>query len=78
MATGAVIAELATQRGDPHATGTTRIPWAARPPTTLSAADHCQCPDEGSMFDQFIVQRTVVAPLFFSISTSPLVMSLNS
>ena len=30
------------------------------------------------MFDQFIVQRTVVAPLFFSISTSPLVMSLNA
>ena len=29
------------------------------------------------MFDQFIVQRTVVAPLFFSISTSPPVMSLN-
>ena len=78
MATGAVIAELATQRGDPHITGTTRIPWAARPPTTLSAADHFQLPDEGSMFDQFIVQRTVVAPLFFSISTSPLVMSLNA
>ena len=30
------------------------------------------------MFDQFIVQRTVVAPLFFSMRMSPLVMSLNS
>ena len=78
MATGAVIAELATQLGEPHITGTTRIPWAARPPTTLSAADQCQLPEEGSMCDQFIVQRTVLAPLFFSISTSPLVMSLNS
>ena len=63
MATGAVIAELATQRGEPHITGRTRIPWAARLPITLSAPDHCQCPAEGSMCDQFIVQRNVVAPL---------------
>ena len=58
------MAELATQPGDPHMTGRTRMPWAARSPTTASGADQSKCPDEGSMCDQFILQRTVFAPLF--------------
>ena len=40
------------------------MPWAARSPTTASAADQWKTPDEGSMVDQFILQRTVFAPLF--------------
>jgi hypothetical protein len=73
-----VIAELATQRGVPHITGRTRMPWAARSPMTLSASDHFQVPALGSMRCHFIVQRTVFAPLAFRKSTSPPVMSLKA
>ena len=58
-------------------TGKTRIPWAARSPTTASDVDQFQVPRFGSMCYQFMIQRTVVAPLALRENTSLAVMSLK-